>query len=231
MKMRKVMRVLGVVMATALVAMALAQGGPGGPGGPGGMRGGNNMQDRSGVMLLGRGDVQKDLALTTAQKDQLQAMQDSMRAKMRELFEGGGGDNQEAMKTLMASTQKEVAAILNPTQVKRLGEIRVQLMGSRAALDAEIQKTLGVTADQKSRLEKLATGQQAANAAVRTRMQEGGISREEGRASMQKNTEVLNAEIMKVLTAEQNAKLKEMGGRKFEAEEQPQGGMGRRRDG
>lgn len=231
MNLRQVMRSMCVVCATALVVAAMAQGGPGGQGR--GMRGGFNMQDRSGVMLLGRTDVQRDLALTTEQRDKLQAMQDEMRSKMREMFQGGGGggaDTQDAMRTLMESTQKEVAAILTPAQMKRLGEIRIQLMGARAAMDPEVQKSLGVTADQKTRLDRLMTGMQEANAAVRARMQNGDLSREEGMASMTRNTEVLNAEIAKVLTEEQNAKLKEMGGKKFEAEEQPQGGM-RRRDG
>lgn len=231
---RCLLRTMGAVTLAATMAIAMAQGGPGGgPGGGqgrGGMRGGGmmGMQDRSGVMLLVRADVQRDLKLTSEQQSKLQAMQASMMERMREMWQNnqGGQPNMDALRQMNEAMQKEVATVLTPAQMKRLGEIRVQLQGNRAALDPEVQKELGITAEQKGRLDQLQQGLQSANQSVRQRMQNGDISREEGMASMQRNNEVMNQEIAKILTAAQNEKLKTMGGAKFEADEQPMGGFG-----
>ncbi len=46
-------------------------------------------------------------------------------------------------------------------------------------------------------------------------MRDGSMSQEEMRAAMQKRQTALNEELGKVLTAEQAAKLKDMGGKPF----------------
>lgn len=222
----------------AATAMTFAQGGGGG-GGRGGFgqgRMGMGGMDRSGLSLLGRADVQKDLNITADQKAKIEKLQEAQRDKMQAMMEemrNGGGFDREAMQKAMEKNQAEakveVDKILDDKQKTRLGEIRIQLAGNRAIMDADTQKALGMSAEQVAKVKKLNEDAQAANQAVMERMRNQEIDREAFQAAMQKNNETLNTELGKILTAEQAAKLKEMGGAPFKADPQQNrgGGAGR----
>jgi len=187
------------------------------------------MQDSSGVFLLRREDVQGELKLTADQKSKLQAIQDGMRDKMREAFQnGGGGGDREAMqatmKKMQEENQKEVFAVLDDTQKKRLKELAIQRMGNSAATNADLQKDLGVTDDQKAKIKDLQAKQQEAMQALFEKMRNQEIDREQMQASMTKNNEVFNTELGKILTDAQKQKIKDMGGKPFKFVEQQPGG-------
>lgn len=213
-----------------LAAVSMAQGGGGGGrGGFGQGRGGFGMQDPSGVFLLRREDVQGELKLTADQKSKLTTIQEDQRAKMREMFQGGGGGgDREAMmaemQKMQAENNKVTLAVLDDTQKKRLKELAVQRMGNGVAANAEMQKELGITDDQKAKIKDLQAKQQEANQAVMQKMRDGEIQREELQGIMQKNTDIYNAELGKILTDAQKAKIKEMGGKPFKFVEQQPGG-------
>lgn len=143
---------------------------------------------------------------------------------------GGFGQMTEEQRAAMIKRQqeqreqslKELGAILNEGQVKRLGEIRVQLAGTRAVMQPEMQKNLGLTTEQITKISDLQTKQREANMAL---FQNQDMSQEDRRAKMENNNKILDAEIVKVLTADQNSKLKAMGGKPFKADP-PQGGRG-----
>lgn len=146
---------------------------------------------------------------------------------------GGGGFGQmtEEQRAAMLKRQqeqreqslKDLGAILNEGQIRRLGEIRVQLAGTRAVMQPEMQKNLGLTTEQITKITDLQTKQREANMAL---FQNQDLSQEDRRAKMENNNKILDAEILKVLTADQNSKLKAMGGKPFKADPQPQGGRG-----
>jgi len=187
------------------------------------------MQDPSGVFLLRREDVQGELKLTADQKSKLTTIQEDQRAKMREMFQnGGGGGDREAMmaemQKMQAENNKVTLAVLDDTQKKRLKELAVQRMGNGIAANAEMQKELGITDDQKTKIKDLQAKQQEASQAVMQKMRDGEIQREELQAIMQKNTDIYNAELGKILTDAQKAKIKEMGGKPFKFVEQQPGG-------
>lgn len=212
-----------------LATVSIAQGGGGGRGGFGQGRGGFGMQDPSGVFLLRREDVQGELKLTADQKSKLTTIQEDQRAKMREMFQGGGGGgDREAMmaemQKMQAENNKVTLAVLDDTQKKRLKELAVQRMGNGVAANAEMQKELGMTDDQKAKIKDLQAKQQEANQAVMQKMRDGEIQREELQGIMQKNTDIYNAELGKILTDAQKAKIKEMGGKPFKFVEQQPGG-------
>lgn len=125
------------------------------------------------------------------------------------------------------ASRKELAAILNEGQMKRLGEIRVQLMGARAVQNEEIQKALGLTTAQLTRISDLQDKQRQANQALMEKVRSQEMSREDVQKSVENNNKILDAELLKVLTADQAAKLKEMGGKPFEAAPQQGRGGGR----
>lgn len=181
------------------------------------MRGGND-----GVGLLMRKDVQEDLKLSADQISKIEAIQkkaqEDMRAKMEEI-RNSGGDFEGAraeMQKAMAETTKKALAVLTPEQGKRFKEIRIQMQGNRILLDPEIQKELGVTSDQKMKIDKIQSDMQEGMRSMMQDMQGGGgMSREEMRAEMQKRQKKMDEDLGKVLTVEQAAKLKEMAGKPF----------------
>lgn len=151
---------------------AQGQGGRG-PGGPG-MGGGMALGLPHSGQLVNRPDVSKDLALTQDQRDQIREIMDKAREKMRSLMPpppGEGGDDQaerpdpETMRAKMDKAQSEIdsaiAKVLTTNQVQRLKEIKIQIAGSSAAIDKDIQSQLGLTADQKSQIDALAKAQRA----------------------------------------------------------------------
>ena len=207
-------KLLVIVAVTALVGSAMAQpGGGGGRGQRGGGRGGNM---NTPVGLLNRADVQKDLAITDDQKAK---MQDARQA---------AGDDQQAMRAAMTKVTEEISkeqlAVLTDDQKKRLTEIFIQVRGTQSILNADVQKAIELTDDQKTKIADLQKRQQQANQEIRAKQQDQTIDQQEAQAQMQKNNKVLAEELEKVLTDAQKAKLKDMGGKPFVADPPANGG-------
>ncbi len=224
--MKSMMKFLAVTAVAVMAITSFAQGGGGGRGfGQG--RGMGGMQDANGAFLLRREDVQGELKLTADQKSKLTTIQEGQREKMREVFQNAGGD-QDAMRAAMTKMQaensKETMAVLTADQQKRLKELAVQRMGNGAAMNADIQKEIGVTDDQKAKMKELQDKQMAASQALMEKMRNQEIDREQMMASMQKNTAILNTEVGKILTDAQKAKLTAMGGKAFKFVDPAPGG-------
>lgn len=224
-----------VVALLSCVALAGAQQGQGGGRGQG--RGGRNNTSELGLAM--RADVQKDLAVTDDQKTKLTEYSDKQRAARRAAGGGGRGNGggaaggtfdreafMKAQEEARAQTHKDLAAILNEGQMKRLGEISIQLQGNRALTNAEVQKSLGLSEDQITKIKDLATKMQEANRGLQEKVRSQEMTREESQAAMAKNNATMNAELAKILTADQAAKLKAMGGKPFVADPPAGGGGG-----
>jgi len=212
--------ILVMVGVAAISAASFGQGFRGGFGGPGG---------GSPTMMLMRDDVKTELKLTDEQKAKLQEIQDSTRQQFMDLFQGGGfGQDREAMRKAMEPIIKkstdQTNQVLTADQQKRLKEIWIQMSGNSTVMNADVQKDLGLTADQKAKIDDLNKRQQAANQEVMEKVRSGEIQREDVRDIMTKNTKVLNDEIGKVLTQAQKDKLKDMGGKPFVATDPAPGG-------
>jgi len=220
--------VVGLLAIAAIAAHAQGFGG-GGQGRRGGMArmGGMN----SNFILLGREDVQEDLALTSDQKSAYKDAQDNQQEKMRAQFEemrnSGTRPDPTAMREtftkMMKEADAEVAKILKPEQLKRLKEISIQLDGNKSALKEDIQKDLAITDAQKAQLKKLQDAAQAANTSVMEKARNREIQWTEVQDITKKNDKALNDEIGKVLTAAQKTKLTEMSGKKFVEKEEEKG--------
>ena len=205
----------------AIAVMSQAQRGFGG-----GMMGGAGNP----LMLLTRDDVKKDLALTDDQSEKLAPLTDPQQffPKIQKAMQDAGVDFQEMrteagqkkmapiMEKIQADMKKEIEAILTPAQAKRLGEINVQFNGNRAVLQKDIAKAIGLTDDQNKSIAELQKKQGEAMRGLFQKLQSQEITREDMQESMKKNNEILDSEIGKLLTEAQKAKLKEMGGKKFE---------------
>ncbi|MCW5942972.1 MAG: hypothetical protein KIS66_12115 [Fimbriimonadaceae bacterium] len=234
MKNSMILKTVAIVAVIAMTLPAMAQGGRGqGGGGFGGRQGMMMGPGGGGIgMLVNRPDVQTELKLTDDQKKKLEAIsqksRDDRRAMMEEM-RGGGGDRDaimEKMRTMQTAQDKAINEVLTPDQKKRVSELAVQMAGSRYAMTPEGQKALGITSEQKSKLEELQRKQQEAMQGMFERMRNGEMDREEMQSTMQKATKVMDEEIAKVLTAEQKTKLEELKGKPFKFAEMPRGGGG-----
>jgi len=92
-----------------------------------------------------------------------------------------------------------------------------------------VQNDLKLSDDQIKQIKDLQTKQQAANASLFQKVRDGEIDRTEVQGMMTKNTDALKSAVDKVLTDDQKAQLKVLGGAKFEQDpnEKPQGFGGR----
>jgi hypothetical protein len=229
-----------VAALVACVALASAQdnGGQQRRGGGFGQRGFGQMGrgGQNGLSLAMRKDVQTDLALTEDQKKKLTDLNTKNREARRadgggrrQRGQGGAGSaggqttvDREAMQKRMQEQreqqQKDLAAILTADQVKRLAEISLQLRGNDAILDEKVQKDLGITTEQKQKIEDLQKKQREANQGLMEKMRNNEIPQEDARKTLQANQKAFQEELGKVLTADQAGKLKTMQGKPFKAD-------------
>ncbi len=217
----------------ASVAVAFAQGG--GAGGGQGRRGGRNNNSELGLAM--RKDVQKDLSVTTDEATKLTELNDKLRAERRAAGGGGGqrggGGGQggapdpaalERAQKARDEQHKAIAGILTDGQMVRLHEISIQLRGNRALLDADVQKSLGLSTDQVTKVTELNTKMRDANREIGQKARDNELTREDAQTAMQNNNKIMDGELAKVLTADQASKLKDMGGKPFAADPPSDGG-------
>lgn len=180
-----------------------------------GMRGG------AGTMgLVMRQDVQRDLKMSEKQVQAVQAAMDDMRARMESMRDSG--EDRESMMMAMRDAAQQVEAkikeILDDAQEQRLKEIGIQLAGLQAVFQPEVQKGLGLTPDQISKINQIRDDEQAANQEMMELMRNQSLSREE---MMEKRRELRQATSKKlegVLTDANKEALKKMGGAEFKAD-------------
>ena len=120
------------------------------------------------------------------------------------------------MEKMQSDMRKKIDAILTPDQSKRLDQINIQFNGNRSVTQKDVAKAIGLTDDQSKAIADLQKKQSAAMQGLFQQVQSGELTREDMQDKMKKNGEILDSEIGKLLTDAQKAKLKEMGGKKFE---------------
>jgi len=230
MNLKSIGKLAMIGLLVAAMTAAMAQGGGGGRGQGRGMGG---RFGQGPAQLITRADVQRDLGISDDVKSKLASLSEKLnedrRAMMQDLMGGGGppdqAEMQKAMEKFNAKAKEEIAKVLNADQMKRLDEIGIQLQGNRAILLPAVQKALGLSDDVIAKAKDLAAKQQEANRAIFEKVGNGEMTREESQAAQQKNTTALGDELGKLLSADQAAKLKEMGGKPFKADP-PRGGGG-----
>lgn len=240
------MRVMttGLLVAAMLFALSTAGwaqpgGGRGfGAGGFGGGRGGGD------TFLLTMPEVQKELGITDDQKGLLDDMIADLRqnAGNRPDFGSFRDLSAEEREKRMEELRKQgeerakqaedaLKAILNDQQFARYNELRLQRQGVMALTRSEVSDKLGLTAEQKAKLEELrpnrggpgaggpgAGGPGAGGRPNRDNAGQGG-QRPDFQALMaeaRERREKQEAEILAVLTPDQKAKWDSMLGKKFD---------------
>jgi Spy/CpxP family protein refolding chaperone len=115
--------------------------------------------------------------------------------------------------------REELAKILKPEQAKRLMEIYTQQAGTSALGDADVAKEVGVSDEQKGKMDKI---RQEAMAGMRDLF--GGGDREAARTKLAEMRKSTDEKVLAVLSDEQKKKFEDLKGKKFDMPEQPRGG-------
>jgi Spy/CpxP family protein refolding chaperone len=219
-----------IVAVAAIACSAFAQGGGGGGRRGGGQRGGGSPY--APLTLAGREEVAKEIGITDDQKTKITELRTSSRAKATEAMQAAGTDRAaqaEARAKINADTNKALAEILKPEQMKRLRELEIQWSGKAiVTTDKELQSELGITDEQKTKFTDLVAKQRAAMAEARTATAGDRAAMTEATT---KNNKIMEDEIDKVLTDAQKTKLKDLGGKEMAKPAPPARGGGGRRGG
>jgi hypothetical protein len=221
---------LGIVL-TTLATLAAAQEPRGrtpggfmvaGPGGP----------PMSTVMLLGMPEVQNELAVTEAQRKQLEELLGEVQEQMRASF---GAINFQELATLTEDERVQrfdearmkadeanrkandkLGTMLNANQ---LNQLRLQREGVAALSRADVAKQLGLTGEQQATIREL-------EAASRPRFGgPGGFGGPPDFARIEEQRRKVEADALTVLTEEQRTRFAAMKGKEFKFPE-PQFGFG-----
>jgi len=233
--MKRWITFLAVAIAMGVTAGELyAQPGRGGfGGGPGGFGGGPGGFGGP-VGVLRDEQAREELGITEDQMEKLQDIQRKAGERMREMFSGMRdlpederrerfAEMREKMTEQQAELQKEVDEVLLPQQRDRLRQISLQQrmrFGAQNALASpDVAKELGITDEQREKLQKAA---------------------EEAQEELRKKTEELQEQakqkVLSVLTPAQQDKLKQLigepanlgGGQRFGGRRGGEGGQGGR---
>ncbi len=207
---------IAIVLVATVFAVPTAWAQRGGPGG-GGFDGG-------GLMLLSQKSVQDELNLTEDQIKKLEAPFEKQRESFGELRDLSREERQKRMAEVREQAQKAVSAILDEGQQKRLRQIALQVQGGQALTTSKVASALGLTDEQKEKIEEIQT---SARDEMRGLFQ--GAADGDREAVRMKFAEVRKAtgkKLQGVLTAEQQARWKEMTGEPFTGELRGQGGRG-----
>ncbi|MBN1589043.1 MAG: hypothetical protein JW888_05980 [Pirellulales bacterium] len=178
--------------------------------------------------LLQVAAVQEDLRLSTAQNQKIDAfasettpsaeterrnMQNMSTAEWRrkneEMNRRGGEMRRERDRKIDAAVNE----ILRPDQLERLGQIWLQVAGTAALSNSEVQEKLGITDQQKDEMQAVRDAHRAVmhQSLRNTSREERARTRDERRGRGRKLVE----DLMGILTPDQKAKLEQMKGKKL----------------
>ena len=240
MKIHTALAVVAVALFCFTDAVDAQGGGRGGRGGRGGGPGGQIGASQ----LLGVEAVQQELQITSEQLEALGGLIGNRRGGggrgqggaggggRGQGGAGGGGRGQGGGRgaggARGAEMEAQLAEILNEAQIKRLSEIRVNVLGANALTDSKVAEAVGLT---EADLQKIEEARSNAFAEMRQNMMSGGGG--DRSAMMEKIQEMrasVDKSIMEMLTEEQAARFQTLKGEPFELDMQElmMGGRGGR---
>jgi len=166
------------------------------------------------VAYLLRSDiVKKEIGITRKQANKLEEVL-SYRRQVVGWYNHLSDEEREKViaqyATASEKRQKQIAAILDDNQEKRLEELRIQAMGPYALMDDDITQMLDVTDEQKEKMTKVRDG---IIEKMRNFMASGNRPSREG---MKRMRQEVDEELKKILTQEQTSRYEKMKGTPFD---------------
>jgi Spy/CpxP family protein refolding chaperone len=193
-----------VVLASALVASAQpgereGRRAPGGFGGP---------RPVTSIRLARADEVAAALSLTDDQKEKVAKINDQLRDDIQKGFESGNGF--EKMRELYQAAAAELAEVLDDNQEKRLMGILIQVNGAGATADPAVAKELGITDEQKKKLDE--TRREIGESMRESFRELRDLSGEERDKKFDELRAEANKKLLAVLNPDQQAKLESLKG-------------------
>ncbi len=171
----------------------------------------------SNLMLLSQESVQAEIKLSEDQVKKVDEQLDKQREAMAGLRDLDQQERRTKLQEQLKANDSVVGGILNEGQAKRLKQIMLQQRGAAALGDAEVAQAVGLTSEQKEKIQGI---QQAALEERRAQFQGGGGGgdREEMRKKFEAARAATNEKITALLTAEQKDKWTALTGEPFKGE-------------
>jgi len=179
-----------------------------------GQRGGGGPGGGGLLMLLNQKAVQEDLKLSEDQTKKVQELAQKQRDSFRDFQNLSQEERQKKGQEMAAANQKALAEILNADQMKRAKQLSLQERGARALGEEEVASSLNLSAEQKDKVKSILDDQRKQMGEL---FQPGG-NREEAQKKMADLRKATDEKLSAVLSADQQAKWKEMSGEPFKGE-------------
>lgn len=199
-------KLLALALVALVAAPALAQ-----------RPGGGRFLQEGGPALLGNKSVQDELKLTDSQKTAIKKIMDERREAVRKARENM---DQDAAREAREKSNKELTRIikddLKPEQTRRFRQIQLQVAGPRALGLPGVQKVLKMSEKQTTEVKD---SLQRLQSEVRALLRDARGDRAKMREALQKVQELRKTageKLQKLLTPEQQKKLEQIKGPKFE---------------
>jgi hypothetical protein len=170
--------------------------------------------------LVARQDVQRDLKMTDQQVKAVQAVMDDVRARM-EAMRDSGEDRESMMLAVRDAAQQaeaKIKEILDDAQERRLREIGIQLAGLQAVFQPDVQRELGLTADQIGKINVVREEEQAAMQEMMELVRNQSLSRDEMAQRRRELRQESGKKLEAILTPANREALKRLGGAEFKAD-------------
>jgi Spy/CpxP family protein refolding chaperone len=197
------------------------------PANPPGRPSGAGRSGAGGFNLFTNPTVQKDLALTDAQKESIKKIVDDFRASLTGLTQE---DRRSKMPELRKVMEDKVDSVLNTQQKARVKEIRLQVRSVAALASKEVVEQLKLSDDQVNKIKELTAALRKDTREARQAAATSG-DRKSARDAVAKLRKEGTEKIKAVLTPDQKASFEKMQGAKIELPTGAVFGGGRNRAG
>ncbi len=204
----------GIICAACIVAAS--------PAGAQGRGFGRGFGGTSRVQLCSLTEVQSELKLTDDQKKMATELNEKLSADRREAMQNANGDFAGALEKinkLADEASGKLSAKLDDAQKSRLAQLFVQVNGSGALADSEVQKTLKISDEQ---AKKLADARAANRQTMMTAFQElRDLDQDARRKKTEEMQKSADDRLFACISAEQKAEFEKLGGAKLEIDLSP----------
>jgi hypothetical protein len=173
------------------------------------------------AILLGVDSVQKELKLNSLQRAVLNDIRNDYRDDARKVTaKVAAGKETKAegkaeIASLTLSSERRALRSLNADQRQRLKEIEFQVLGAYMLLSGDVQKQLGLTPKQKSKIAYVWWYGERKASKINEKFEKGTISNNERLMELHDNRTYRADDMLERLTKEQRAQLDKMAGAKF----------------
>lgn len=228
-------KVVATLLVAALVSQSLASAQERNRGRGRGFGGGRGAFGApSGLGLLGREEVRKDLKLTDEQAKQVRELAEAARPNFGNFRDATDEERREMfaeMNKKRTEAELKLKTVLKPEQQTRLDQIVLQQRGFRALQDEKVVAKLELDADQKKKLESVFAAGDDERQQLFSDIREGVVERDQIRSKMETLEKDLETNVMAALNDDQKKAFTALQGEKLDLPRGRGFGRGGRRGG